>query len=135
MRFDNNLADTKRGVKSVVFSGMIANQTKSNQYEIKFNNQKWLLESKQNLEIGKNYGVSSSVTQASQKPTIYKRSQIGKFEYSYRLWMKGYQGILKAMRIWEEEKSEKSYFLDFKSVTNTALIAHYGSTDIAGLLQ
>ncbi len=135
LRFDNHLENKNKELSSFVFSGMITNQTKSDQYEIKFNNQKRLLSTKQNLEIGKLYGVSSAVNQVSQKPQIDRRSQIGKFEYSYRLWMKGYQGILKASRIWEENQSRQSYFLDFKSITNTALIGHFGRTDTAGLLQ
>lgn len=135
IRFNTHLENTNRGAKSLVFSGMISNQTKTDQYEIQFNHQKWLLESKQNLEIGKVYGVSSVVNQLSQQPHIDRRSQIGKFEYGYRLWMKGYQGILKSTRIWEETQTRKPYFLDFKSLTNTTLIAHFGTTDIAGLLQ
>lgn len=135
LRFDNHLENKNKELSSFVFSGMVTNQTKSDQYEIKFNNQKRLLSTKQNLEIGKLYGVSSAVNQVSQQPHFDRRSQIGKFEYSYRLWMKGYQGILKASRIWEENQSRQSYFLDFKSITNTALIGHFGRTDTAGLLQ
>ncbi len=136
IRFEHQMNNNNNNwFSSMILTGIVSNQTKAGQYEILTNHGKRLLNSKKSLTLGMIYGMSARIYQRSQKPNVKKRSQIGKFEYGYRLWMKWYQGILQTTSAREEENIKGSPLLDFKSLTNTALIAHYGKNDEAGLLQ